>query len=215
MPGDDEKERKSECASQLGRELPMRMEAAKRLPAINRQSWQCEKKTINPTSLRKKSEFAVIDFDEVITSTMWLAKTNMSSTLFMWKILRSTSRLARYIANLASLDQWLAPIRNNRIRWSMNLKKSQKDRIVDDGTLKRMKQTMKNYENALENHENQPKILKAKTSKSTCNDNNRISSDGNVCPKNIGIASLKKKTIATKNWPSFKSIFIKRKRCKQ
>ena len=38
MPGDDEKEKKSECASQLGRELPMRMEAAKRLPAINRQS---------------------------------------------------------------------------------------------------------------------------------------------------------------------------------
>ena len=38
MPDDDEKERKSECASQLGRELPMRMEAAKRLPAINRQS---------------------------------------------------------------------------------------------------------------------------------------------------------------------------------
>ena len=64
----------------------------------------------------------------------------------------------------------------------MNLKTSQKDRIVDDGKLKRMKQTMKNYENTLENHENQPKILKTKTSKSTFNDNNRISSDGNVCP---------------------------------
>ena len=40
----------------------------------------------------------------------------------------------------------------------MNHKTSQKDRIVDDGKLKRMKQTMKNYENTLENHENQPKI---------------------------------------------------------
>ena len=123
MPDDDEKARKSECASQLGRELPMRMEAAKRLPAINRQSWQCEKKAINPTPLRKKSEFAVIDFDEVITSTMWLPKTNTSLTLFMWKILRCKSGLALYIANIASLNRWLAPIGNDCIRWSVNLKK--------------------------------------------------------------------------------------------
>ena len=32
------------------------------------------------------------------------------------------SRLERYIAKIASVDRWLATIRNNRIQWSMNLK---------------------------------------------------------------------------------------------
>ena len=147
MPGDDEKERKSECASQLGRELPMRMEAAKRLPAINRQSWQCEKKAINPTPLRKKSEFAVIDFDEVITSTMWLAKTNTSSTLFIWKILRCISGLALYIANIASLNRCLAPIGNDCIRWSINLKNISKRSHRNEANHEKPWKPTKNLEN--------------------------------------------------------------------
>ena len=34
----------------------------------------------------------------------------------------SSDRLERYIANIASLDWWLATIGNNHIWWSMNLK---------------------------------------------------------------------------------------------
>ena len=33
-----------------------------------------------------------------------------------------THGLERYIANMASLDRWLASIVNNRLRWSLNLK---------------------------------------------------------------------------------------------
>ena len=36
------------------------------------------------------------------------------------------NRLGQYIANIASLDRWLATIRNNHIRWSVNLKKHRK-----------------------------------------------------------------------------------------
>ena len=77
-----------------------------------------------------------------------------------------------------------------------------KNRIVDDGKLKKKRQTMKttyqntlkimktrNYEETLENHEIQPKIVKnhniEKHRQRWLSPNNRISSNGNVCPKNI------------------------------
>ena len=64
------------------------------------------------------------------------------------------NRLERNIANFASLNQWLATIRNNRIQWSMNLKNIAKtlslmvkrsNRIFDEGKLKKIK-TLKNHE---------------------------------------------------------------------
>ena len=72
---------------------------------------------------------------------------------------------------------------------------------------------MKNHESTLENHENQAKIVTNKNIKKHCqrlwSPKNRISSDGNMCPKKIGITKLWKKDhrhcIATKIWWSFKS----------
>ena len=50
----------------------------------------------------------------------------------------------------------------------------------------------RNYEDTLENHEIQPKIVKnhniEKHRQRWLSPNNRISNNGNVCPKNIGIA---------------------------
>ena len=50
----------------------------------------------------------------------------------------------------------------------------------------------RNYEDTLENHETQPKIVKNPNIEKHCqrwlSPNNRISNNGNVCPKNIGIA---------------------------
>ena len=57
----------------------------------------------------------------------------------------------------------------------------------------------RNHENTLENHENQPKNMKNHNNEEYprrwSSPNNCISSDGNVCPKHIGIALLWKKTI--------------------
>ena len=60
--------------------------------------------------------------------------------------------------------------------------------------------TTRNHENTLENHQNQPKVVKYNDIKKHCQQwlspNKGISSDGYVCPNNIGLKSLKKKTIA-------------------
>ena len=72
---------------------------------------------------------------------------------------------------------------------------------------------MKNHESTLENHENQAKIVTNKNIKKHCqrlwSPKNRISSDGNMCPRKSVSPSFEKKDhrhcIATKIWWSFKS----------
>ena len=64
-----------------------------------------------------------------------------------------TSTLERYIANIASLDRWLANFGNNCVWWSMNLKN-----IGSDGLATKLHRWqwfhLKN-----ENHANQPTIV--------------------------------------------------------
>ena len=66
---------------------------------------------------------------------------------------------------------------------------------------------MKNHESTLENHENQAKIVTNKNIKKHCqrlwSPKNRISSDGNMCPRKSVSPSFEKKTIAIALPPKF------------
>ena len=82
--------------------------------------------------------------------------------------------LERYIANIASLDRWLATIRNNRIQWSLNLKNIAKHwplwlnkKFVSlmmvnlkKRNLEKPCKTTRNDENILGNYKNQLKLVK-------------------------------------------------------